>query len=71
MPLSSFLSMNFLGLFLFCPIWISLGYYFISSLAEAKSKALPLLVIFFIIILSGFGIYYLHKSNRNKTRDQC
>lgn len=65
-PFPKFLLMNFLGIFIFCPIWISLGYFFISSLAEAKEKALPMLLTFLGVVLVGVGIFYVIRSIQRK-----
>jgi membrane protein DedA with SNARE-associated domain len=65
-PFPKFLFMNFLGLLIFCPIWISLGYYFISSLSEAKEKALPMLLAFLGVVLIGFGVYQYMKHLQKK-----
>lgn len=75
-PYHKFLLMNFLGLALFCPILISFGYYFISSLSEAKEKALPLLLSLFAVALIGLAFFSYFRSPRplrslKKQRNKC
>lgn len=65
-PYPKFLLMNFLGLALYCPILISFGYYFISSLNEAKEKALPLLLTLFAIALIGLLVFSFFRAQQQK-----